>query len=139
VELRAFEMPPQRAAMSLTQQLLLRALIARFLANIPGPAPRSFAGGTELHDRFMLPHFIELDFHDVIEDLQGAGYPLKAEMVSRRISSFRFPPVTEVSTSVGVSLENPSGSSRPWHVLGEERARPAAPSGTWIHRWNACR
>ena len=117
LEMRAFEMPPH-ARMSLTQQLLLRALVSRFWQKPYAPAKLK-RWGTELHDRFMLPHFIWQDFEDVIEDLAGFGYPLKADWFAPHLE-FRFPRYGEFAAR-GAAFEV-RAALEPWHVLGEENA-----------------
>ena len=115
LELRAFEMPPH-ARMSLTQQLLLRALVARFWET-PYTPQRLVRWGTELHDRFLLPHFVWQDFLDVIEETRAAGYPLQAEWFVAH-QEFRFPKVGDY-TLKGMTMELRT-ALEPWHVMGEE-------------------
>jgi uncharacterized protein (DUF2126 family) len=121
LEMRAFEMPPH-ARMSLTQQLLMRALVSRFWAE-PYRPHRLKRWGTELHDRYMLPHFVWDDLGDVIEELNRFGTPMKAEWFAPHFE-FRFPRLGDfvakgVDVEVRLALE-------PWHVMGEE----GAPGGT---------
>ncbi len=115
LELRAFEMPPH-ARMSLAQQLLLRALIARFW-NEPYSPQRLARWGTELHDRFMLPHFVEQDFRDVMEEMTAAGYPFKHEWFAPHFE-FRFPKYGDFAVK-GIEFEL-RHALEPWHVMGEE-------------------
>ncbi len=114
LELRAFEMPPH-ARMSIVQQLLLRALVARFWDE-PYVAPVT-RWGTELHDRFMLPHWIRQDFDDVLTELGDAGFHFDPSWFAPHFE-FRFPLVGQIKVDGTVmTLRN---ALEPWHVMGEE-------------------
>ena len=114
LELRAFEMPPH-ARMSIVQQLLLRALVARFWSK-PYHG-RMTRWGTELHDRFLLPAFVRQDFADVLTELSEAGYGFNMAWFEPHFE-FRFPMIGQVKTK-GIELTLRS-ALEPWHVMGEE-------------------
>ena len=114
VEFRAFEMPPH-ARMSLTQQLLLRALVARFWER-PYQQPLVH-WGTTLHDRFLLPQFTRQDFRNVIEETRAAGIPLELDWFAAHFE-FRFPCIGTIAHQ-GLELELRQ-AIEPWYVLGEE-------------------
>ena len=114
LELRAFEMPPH-ARMSLVQQLLLRGLVSRFWAE---PYQNGLVRwGSDLHDRWLLPHFCESDFRDVLGELRRSGRDFLWEWFAPHFE-FRFPKIghfeqREVFVELRSALE-------PWHVLGEQ-------------------
>jgi uncharacterized protein (DUF2126 family)/transglutaminase-like putative cysteine protease len=114
VEFRGFEMPPH-AQMSLMQALLLRSLIARFWDK---PYDQKMVHwGTELHDRFMLPHYVERDMIDVIDDLHRHQFDFDFDWLAPFIE-FRFPRygvinIDDIELELRFAIE-------PWHVLGEE-------------------
>jgi uncharacterized protein (DUF2126 family) len=114
LELRAFEMPPH-ARMSIAQQLLLRALVARFWRE-PYRA-NLVRWDTELHDRFLLPSFVWMDFEDVIDEMRRAGHDFEAAWFAPHFE-FRFPKIGEVDArGVHFALRH---ALEPWHVMGEE-------------------
>ena len=116
VEMRGFEMPPD-ARMSLAQQLLIRALVGRFWKE---PYTQGLVRwGSDLHDRWMLPHFCRTDFDEVLRDLRDAGYPFEPGWFDPHFE-FRFPRIGDFAQrDIHVELRT---ALEPWHVLGEEPA-----------------
>lgn len=114
LEFRGFDMPPNKD-MCIVQLLLIRCLIARFWKK---PYRHKLTRwGTELYDKFMLPHYVQQDLAEVTRDLQEAGYPFKLEWLET-FFEFRFPlygkiKVQEMELLLRMGIE-------PWHVLGEE-------------------
>jgi uncharacterized protein (DUF2126 family)/transglutaminase-like putative cysteine protease len=114
LEFRAFDMPPHKQ-MSLLQMLLIRGLIAKCWKT---PYKHDLVRwGTELHDKFMLPHYVYRDIRDVVNDLNDAGYPFQMSWFEP-FFEFRFPHYGTVNIS-GIEMEIRMGIE-PWHVLGEE-------------------
>lgn len=114
LEFRGFEMPPHER-MSLTQQLLIRTLVASFWEQ-PYTQPL-VDWKTRLHDQFMLPHFVWRDFVDVVSFCQSAGYKIETDWFAPHFE-FRFPVVGGLThNTVNLQLRT---AIEPWNVLGEE-------------------
>src|SRR5262249_23689788 len=73
--------------------------------------------GTELHDRFLLPHFVAQDFRDVLEELSREGYTFDPAWFAPHFE-FRFPLLGSI-TKDGAVVELRQAIEL-WHVLGEE-------------------
>lgn len=116
LELRAFEMAPH-VRMGLIEMLLIRALVCTFWK-------RPFEGGlvrwgTSLHDRFMLPYFMQRDFSDVLSYLRASDYNFNFEDKWFAAQfEFRFPKIGSM-TADEVELELRE-ALEPWNVLAEE-------------------
>ncbi|MEL6845343.1 MAG: transglutaminase family protein, partial [Bacteroidota bacterium] len=79
LEMRGFDMPPHRQ-MCLTQILLIRTLTLAFWER---PYRQKLVRwGTELHDRFMIHHYVQQDLEDVIHYLQEAGIPFEMDWLA---------------------------------------------------------
>lgn len=120
LEMRGFEMPPH-SRMSLAQHLVLRGLVSRFWKE-PYTKPL-VRWDSEIHDRWMLPHFIWQDFKEVLADLSTHGYDVDPTWFDPHLE-FRFPKIGDL-TQFGIELEL-RHAIEPWHVLGEEGAAGGA-------------
>ncbi len=114
LELRAFDMPPH-PQMSLMQNLLVRTLVAWFWKK---PYEHNLVRwGTELHDKFLIEHYVREDIKDIVEQLNRAGYPFKEDWFNP-FFEFRFPlhgmvEINNIHLELRAAIE-------PWNVLGEE-------------------
>ncbi len=114
IELRAFEMPPH-PRMAVAQVVLVRA-IAAALAAERYQRPLVY-WGRQLHDRFLLPHWLWRDFEDVLAHLAKHGIKLDPAAY-RPFVELRFPVAgTLRAGDVTVEVRN---AIEPWNVLGEE-------------------
>jgi uncharacterized protein (DUF2126 family)/transglutaminase-like putative cysteine protease len=114
VELRSFEMPPH-ARMSSATQLLIRSLLASFWDE-PYQQPL-VKWGTQVHDRFLLPYFVDLDFQDVLGELARRGIKFDPAWFKPHFE-FRFPVLGSVVKDT--TLLELRTALEPWNVLGEE-------------------
>jgi uncharacterized protein (DUF2126 family)/transglutaminase-like putative cysteine protease len=114
LELRAFEMAPH-VRMGLVEMLLIRALVCMFWKQpYEGELVR---WGTTLHDRFLLPYFVQRDFADVLAQLGKAGFAFEEEWFVSHFE-FRFPKIGSMRRE-GIELELRQ-ALEPWNVLAEE-------------------
>jgi uncharacterized protein (DUF2126 family) len=114
LELRAFDMPPH-SQMALMQMLLVRTLVALFWRK---PYRHKLVRwGTQLHDKFLLEHYVKQDIQDVVDFLNNEGYPFSIDWFDP-FFEFRFP-LYGMHTVDNVHLEL-RAAIEPWHVLGEE-------------------
>lgn len=123
VEFRAFEMPPHEQ-MACVQMLLVRAITARLLAE-PYERPL-IPWGTDLHDRWLLPHFLWKDACDIAADLRAHGVHFDAAWLAPFVE-LRFPVAgTYVADDVEIEVRQ---AGEPWYTLGEQ------PTGSVVARY----
>lgn len=114
VEFRAFEMPAHWQ-LAFVQHLLLRALFVCFFQK---PYEGDFIlFGTQLHDRFMLPYYLQQDFTAVIAYLREHDLPFSKEWFYPFFTA-RFPQLGSVHIE-GMEITLQSALDT-WNVLGEQ-------------------
>lgn len=114
LELRAFDMPPH-AQMSLMQMLLVRTLVAWFWKT---PYKHKLVRwDTELHDKFLMEHYVKEDIKEIVGQLNEAGYPFQLDWFDP-FFEFRFPLYGMMNIN-GIDIELRM-AIEPWNVLGEE-------------------
>lgn len=119
LEFRAFEMP-HHPQLRLLQLLLVRAIVAWFWDASYAQPPIRFE--TALQDRYFLPHFLQRDWQEIMEDLAGAGFHFDAEWFAPFFET-RFPVYgqvcipTELGHSLTLELRH---ALELWPVLPEE-------------------
>ncbi len=113
IEFRAFEMP-QHWQMAFLQHLLLRSFLAVFWES--PYEKKCIRWGNQLHDRFMLPYHIKVDFLSALNHLNQAGIHLTRELFQVFFDT-RFPVIGETSIN-GTKLKLTSALDT-WNVLGE--------------------
>ena len=114
LEMRGYEMSPH-PQMNLIQALLIRALVATFWKK-PYTTPL-VRWGTQLHDRFMLGHYVHEDLSEVLAYLKLNGFAFSPDWFIP-FFDFRFPSVGTVQIGeITLELKN---ALEPWPVMGEE-------------------
>jgi len=114
LELRAFDMPPH-SKMAMLQMLLVRALVSVFWKK---PYKQELVRwGTQLHDKFLLEHYVKEDIKDIVGFLNAEGYAFELDWFDP-FFEFRFP-LYGMATVQNFHLEL-RAAIEPWHVLGEE-------------------
>ncbi|MBT8218682.1 MAG: transglutaminase family protein, partial [Bacteroidia bacterium] len=114
LELRGFDMPPHKE-MCLVQLLLIRSLVAVFW-NQPYKQ-RLIDWGTDLHNKFMMHHFVREDMYEVIDHINNHGIDFDKQWLDVFLD-FRFPIYGQINVK-GINLTLRAGIE-PWIVLGEE-------------------
>ena len=116
--------------MCLVQLLLIRSLVARFWK---APYKHKLTRwGTELYDKFMLPHYVEQDLAEVARDLQEQGYPFQLEWLQNLFLN-SVSPIYGKNSGTGNGIAHSHGPSNHGMCWAKNRHAEVLP-GLWTHR-----